>query len=178
MRTCSHTYTHTTRPWATSPPTNTPTSNALRANRRGGSGWVASFLFDVRPVPYGGPGCPAPPWGAGAMFAPLPGGVARCSVDGGQWVPRRSVALGARRCEAGAGWLSSGAHGGYICGTRTVCVGGAALHAPMHVTPTLVRGRHTRPWSWPMALWLPHAVWGRGLTHGGRERSQRAVRGS
>ena len=41
----------------------------------------------------------------------------------------------------------------------------------MHVTRSLVRGRHTRPWSWPMALWFPHAAWGRGLTHGGRERS-------
>ena len=105
------------------------------------------------------------------------GRVVRRSVGGGQWVLRRSVALGARRREAGAGWLSSGAHAGYICGTRTACEGGGAQLC-MHVTRSLVRGRHTRPWSWPMALWFPHAAWGRGLTHGGRERSQRAVRGS
>jgi hypothetical protein len=30
------------------------------------------LLVGVCPTPYGGPGCPAPPWGAGAMFAPDP----------------------------------------------------------------------------------------------------------
>ena len=81
-----------------------------------------------------------------------------------------------REREAGADGSSSSVHAGYTRGTRTVCEGGVWIR--MRVTPSLysiVRGWRMRPWSRPMT---PHATWVRGVTHGGRGRSQRAVRGS
>ena len=55
-----------------------------------------------------------------------------------------------REREAGTDGSSSGAHAGYTCGAWTVCEGGGVdLHA--RDSEPIVRGWHTRPWSWPMA---------------------------
>ena len=75
-------------------PAHLPPFETLRANRVRKVGWVELFRSTrgpslmgdraappssrglgpvasavVRPAPYGGPGCPAPPWGAGATLA-------------------------------------------------------------------------------------------------------------
>ena len=67
-----------------------PHFEPLRANR-GGRVRPAGLLFrsvGMRPTPYGGPGCPAPLWGAGAMShsmcaRPLMGGRAAPPPRGG-----------------------------------------------------------------------------------------------
>jgi hypothetical protein len=90
----------------------------LRANRIRGAGWVVHCIRSVcarplmggqaappprgglgrcsrlRPAPYGGPGYPAPTWGAGAMFAPV--SLRARPLTGGQAAPPPCGGLGRR----------------------------------------------------------------------------------
>ena len=62
-RLITDTHMHTTQPWATSPPTDTPTSNPYEPTGEGGSGWVAISFGRYAPDPLRGARLPRPPAG-------------------------------------------------------------------------------------------------------------------
>jgi len=59
---------------------------------RGGLGRCSRACAGMFPTPYGGPGCPAPPWGAGVVFAPVP--VCARPFTGGRAAPPPRGGLG------------------------------------------------------------------------------------
>ena len=172
--TCAHAHTRThtphdpgPHPRPPKPPLRTPASQQERRVRLGR---FISIRFASGPL-----------WGTGLPRPPVGGwGYVRSAAGSRAVVWTAASGFCGARLRSGLAGVRLGRAGCRVERVRDTFVGRVRRGAQlcMHVTRSLVRGRHTRPWSWPMALWFPHAAWGRGLTHGGCERSQRAVRGS